>query len=232
MEISLGSRWWWWLTKLDVRNQPVQPPAVSGPMRARSFGNYFPHSSASPGIWGLQWLQTTSSRARERRFRRKISDRSWILNTLWGEERREMLGVCDDSQCWCCLDVWPYYGPRAVRETPSCGGRLSGGAPVGGETRELAGWRHGENTAARQSLSTDTILPWQTSRHHTSEGSPSHTLSSAGWPVTVRGDTTPGWFAGGGVLAAAASAASVGGEVPGSRRGVKTGNCGVKKTDL
>ena len=104
----------------------------------------------------------------ERRFRRKISDRSWILNTLWGEERREMLGVCDDSQCWCCLDVWPYYGPRAVRETPSCGGRLSGGARVGGETRELAGWRHGENTAARQSVSTDTILLWQTSRHHTS----------------------------------------------------------------
>ena len=135
MEISPGSRWCWWLSKLnDVRNQPVHPTTRrpwtnESPQCWQLFPQLWQPGELRPAVLPPHHLQPGPGREG---WRKKISHWSWAFNSETDE--RDARSVCVMTVlvlCWC---VWSYGARKceSARDSEQCGGRLTGGGRVGG----------------------------------------------------------------------------------------------------
>ena len=221
MEISPGSRWCWWLSKLnDVRNQPVHPTTRrpwtnESPQCWQLFPQLWQPGELRPAVLPPHHLQPGPGREG---WRKEISDWSWAFNSETDE--RDARSVCVMTVlvlCWC---VWSYGARKceSARDSEQCGGRLTGGGRVGGR-HDTTGDVRTPWTQRQHSQSVQTQY-YSDTHHHTTHHRQLLHHKHRDW---VRAELRVRWE----TLRLIDFLL-----VKFLRRGVNRGNCGVRKTDL
>ena len=143
------------MTKLCETSRSNHPPSVST-NQSPQFWQFPPALPARPSQacsgptppWARAWL---------RRSQTETDCKNVNIKYERLVRERELLGVCDDSVGVVVMCDNTELRCPALRETPSCGGRLSGGARVGGRHRVTSRGEHSGNTVS-QYCSAHTIL--------------------------------------------------------------------------
>ena len=171
MEISLsdpgdGEGWQSWLCETS---RPNHPPSVSTNESPECW--QFPPGLPARGSEASRGSSPTSPGPGQRRAQTGNECRNVNIKYVRGEERDDGPGVV-----LMCDTVPTVLRCPAVRETPSCGGRLSGGARVGGRHRVTSRGEHSGNTVS-QSVS-QSVSPYSVDTEYYSDTDQDITVSS------------------------------------------------------